>query len=84
MGIVGSLCCLAFVVLLFWNSWEILAIDKESRNFAYHAGALVACVGLLVHATVDFNFHIPSNALVFLLQAALATSVIPIRFERQR
>jgi len=30
--------------------------------------------GLLVHATVDFNFHIPSNALVFLLQAALATS----------
>jgi len=34
----------------------------------------VACFGLLIHATVDFNFHIPSNALIFLLQAALATS----------
>jgi hypothetical protein len=41
-------------------------------------------MGLLVHATVDFNFHIPSNALIFLLQAALATSVIPIPYERQR
>jgi O-antigen ligase len=84
MGLVGGLCGFAFVILLFRNAWKILAIDKESRNFAYHAGALVACMGLLVHATVDFNFHIPSNALIFLLQAALATSVIPIPFERPR
>ncbi|HLJ15268.1 MAG TPA: O-antigen ligase family protein [Bryobacteraceae bacterium] len=76
-GVVGGLCGLAFLVLLFWNSWKILSAEGESRGFAYHAGALVACVGLLVHAGVDFNFHIPSNALIFLLQAALATSVFP-------
>jgi O-antigen ligase len=76
-GVVGGSCGLAFLVLLFWNSWKILSAEGESRGFAYHAGALVACVGLLVHAGVDFNFHIPSNALIFLLQAALATSVFP-------
>jgi O-antigen ligase len=75
-GVIGGLCWLAFLILLFWNGWKILSVEQETRNFAYHAGALVACLGLLVHATVDFNFHIPSNALIFLLQAALATSMI--------
>jgi len=76
-GAIGGLCGLVFLVLLFWMSWKILNVGGDPRNFAYHAGALVACLGLLVHAGVDFNFHIPSNALIFLLQSALATSVFP-------
>ena len=78
MGAIGGLCFLAFLVLLFWTGWKLLAGHQEAKNFPYHAGALVACLGLLVHGTVDFNFHIPSNALIFLLQAALSTSAIPI------
>ena len=73
-GVVGGLCGLSFLVLLAWTGWKNIVAEKEVMNLAYHAGALVACFGLLVHASVDFNFHIPSNALVFLLQAALATS----------
>ena len=73
-GVIGGLCGLAFLVLLAWTGWENIVAEKELMNLAYHAGALVACFGLLIHATVDFNFHIPSNALIFLLQAALATS----------
>ena len=61
----------------FLESWKILNVEGDPRSFAYHAGALVACLGLLVHAGVDFNFHIPSNALIFLLQSALATSAFP-------
>jgi len=76
-GVAGGLCGLAFLALLFWLSWRILNLEGDPRNFAYHAGALVACLGLLVHAGVDFNFHIPSNALIFLLESALATSVFP-------
>lgn len=76
-GAAGGLCGLVFLALLFWMSWKILNIEGDTRSFAYHTGALVACLGLLVHAGVDFNFHIPSNALIFLLQAALATSVFP-------
>ena len=76
-GIIGGLCGLAFILLLVWICWRILSSSTDAQGFAYHAGALVACMGLLVHAGVDFNFHIPSNALIFLLQAALATSAFP-------
>ncbi len=76
-GILGGLCWLAFLILGLWYSWKNIAQDRDKRYLAYHAGAFVACFGLLVHATVDFNFHIPSNALIFLLQAALATTRFP-------
>jgi len=73
-GVVGGLCGLAFQVLLAWTGWRNLNAERDVRILAFHAGAFVACFGLLVHAAVDFNFHIPSNALVFLLQTALATT----------
>ncbi len=76
-GILGGLCWLAFLLLWFWYSWKNIAQDRDKRFLAYHAGAFVACFGLLVHATVDFNFHIPSNALAFLLLTALATTRFP-------
>ena len=39
-----------------------------------HAGAIAAVCGLLLHSLVDFNLHITSNALLFLLQAHLAST----------
>ena len=36
----------------------------------------MACSGFLVHSLVDFNLHIPANALLFLLTAHLATTVV--------
>jgi O-antigen ligase len=76
-GLIGAICGLIFLALLFRTAWKILNVQGDPQGFAYHAGALVACLGLLVHAGVDFNFHIPSNALIFLLQSALATSAFP-------
>ena len=52
---------------------------KKSAGSGLHIGALSACCGLLAHSLVDFNLHIPSNALFFLIQAALATSATPTR-----
>jgi O-antigen ligase len=76
-GVVGGLCGLTFLVLLAWIGWKNLTAERNAMRLAFHVGALVACFGLLVHAIVDFNFHIPSNALVFLLLAGLATSQAP-------
>lgn len=39
-----------------------------------HAGAIAAVYRILLHSFVDFNLDIPSNALLFPLQAYLATS----------
>jgi O-antigen ligase len=83
-GAIGGLCGLAFLILLAWTGWKTIAAERQVMNLAFHAGALVACFGLLVHATVDFNFHIPSNALIFLLQAALATSPAPSSHPQNR
>lgn len=76
-GLVGGACCLAFLIALFWLGWKNLAAPADTTDFAVRLGALAACCGLLVHSLVDFNLHIPSNALIFLLQAAAATSFLP-------
>ena len=76
-GLAGGVFGLAFLVLLAWMGGKNLTAERNVMRLAFHVGALVACFGLLVHAIVDFNFHIPSNALVFLLLAALATSQAP-------
>ena len=79
-GLIGGLCGLIFLVILFWNSWRTLTVEGDPQSFAYHAGALVACLGLLVHAGVDFNFHIPSNALLFFYRRRW----LPLRSRRCR
>lgn len=75
-GLIGALFSLAFIVLLFRFSLANLQSDRDSFTLAVRMGALVACSGLLLHSLVDFNLHIPSNALLFLLLASLATSSI--------
>jgi len=76
-GLIGGICGALFFVLLFRMSWVRFLQAKHSADLAYHIGAFAACCGLLVHSLVDFNLHIPSNAFLFLLQAALATSLTP-------
>lgn len=77
-GIAGGLCCAGFLGVLFFVSLrQLLQIDKPFAA-ALHLSGLVGCSGFLVHSLVDFNLHIPSNALLFLLMAHLATGdVIP-------
>ena len=78
-GLIGGLCGAVFLLLLLWESWARVAGAAHSADLAYHVGAVAACAGLLLHSLVDFNLHIPSNALIFLLQSALATSLLPSR-----
>jgi O-antigen ligase len=79
-GIVGGACCAAFVgTLFFFSLRQLLQTDKPFAA-ALHISGLVACVGFLVHSFVDFNLHIPSNALLFFLMAYLATGeIVPAR-----
>lgn len=73
-GIVGGVCCAWFLGVLFvgaLRSWQ-----TEGNSFAntLRLCGWTACCGLLVHSLVDFNLHIPSNLLLFLLMALLATA----------
>jgi O-antigen ligase len=75
-GLAGGICGLAFIGLLFWRGLTRLRACERRLDRAICAGALTACAGLLLHSLVDFNLHIPANALIFLLLASLATSEI--------
>jgi O-antigen ligase len=73
-GLLGGLCGLAFLWLLYREARKCFLAEQGHFSRALHAGAIAAVCGLLLHSWVDFNLHIPSNALLFLLQAYLATS----------
>lgn len=72
-GIAGGLCCAWFLATLFLHSLKQLFRSDKPFAAALHLSGLVACCGLLVHSLVDFNLHIPGNALFFFLTAHLAT-----------
>jgi O-antigen ligase len=73
-GILGGLCGLTFLWLLFRDARKCFEAEQGHFSRGLHVGAIVALSGILLHTFVDFNLHIPSNALLFLLATYLATS----------
>jgi O-antigen ligase len=75
-GVAGGLCCVWFLgVLVFGSLRRLTELDGSFASILQLSG-LVACLGFLTHSLVDFNLHIPANALLFFLMANLATSQI--------
>jgi O-antigen ligase len=72
-GVLGGLCCAWFLGLLLLDSLRGLAELGSSFGASLNLSGLVGCCGLLIHSLVDFNLHIPANALLFVVAAHLAT-----------
>jgi O-antigen ligase len=75
-GVAGGLCCAWFVAALFLGALSFLQSGDTSFAITLRLCGFTACWGLLVHSLVDFNLHIPSNLLLFLLMSLLATAEI--------
>jgi O-antigen ligase len=75
-GIVGGLCCVWFLGVLLFDSLRRLAQPIGAFASTIQLSGLIACLGFLTHSLVDFNLHIPANALLFFLMANLATTEI--------
>lgn len=75
-GVLGGLCCAWFLGVLLLKSFSLFQQADFSFPAALQLSGTVACAGFLVHALVDFNFHIPSNLWLFFLMAHLATTQI--------
>ncbi|MGH9743699.1 MAG: O-antigen ligase family protein [Candidatus Acidiferrum sp.] len=75
-GLAGGLCCCWFLGVLLFDSRQRLSRSGGSFSAALQLSGLVGCLGFLTHSLVDFNLHIPANALLFFLMANLATSEI--------
>jgi O-antigen ligase len=83
-GVLGGLCCAAFIGLLFIGSLRTVLLVDRPFAACLHLSGLVGCSGFLVHSFVDFNLHIPANALLFFLMAYLATAEIRFPNKRKR
>jgi O-antigen ligase len=76
-GLVGGLCCFWFLAVLLRNGLEGMATTGSSFGSTLHLSGLLACCGILVHSLVDFNLHIPANALLFFVSAHMAAVHFP-------
>jgi len=69
------------IIALYKNGFKKL--NNPSRLVrGITLGAMAGITGILVHSLTDFNLHIPANAILFTVLAALVTSPIPIDSER--
>jgi O-antigen ligase len=73
-GLLGGICGLAFLWILFRQARICYAAEQGHFSRALHAGAMAGLCGILLHTFVDFNLHIPSNSLLFLVMAHLAST----------
>jgi O-antigen ligase len=71
-GIVGAVLALSFVALLFYKALS-RARSRDDFRRGVALAALSGCFAVLVHSFFDFTLHTTSNALLFLVLAALAT-----------
>ena len=71
-GIIGAALALSFVVLLFWKAIS-RARSRDDFRRGLALAAMSGCFAVLVHSFFDFTLHTTSNALLFLVLAALAT-----------
>jgi O-antigen ligase len=72
-GLAGGVLCASFLAALFFISFKQLLQSDKPFPAALHLSGLAACSGFLVHSLVDFNLHIPGNALLFFVMACMAT-----------
>jgi len=81
-GIIGGIIIAWFIVQLF----RAVACGAKSRDPLLRAFALgggAGLFGLLTHSLFDFNLQLPSNALLFLLLAAIVSHIGAVARERQ-
>ena len=71
-GVVGGALAFAFVAILFYRGF-VRARSRDNFRRGIALAALGGCFGVLVHSFFDFTLHTTSNALLFLILAALAT-----------
>ena len=73
-GLLGGLCCAWFLGVLLFGSVRNLAKPSSAFAAVLQLSAWIASLGFLTHSLVDFNLHIPANALLFLLIAHMAST----------
>jgi O-antigen ligase len=73
-GAAGGALIVLSLAVFFRRAFKNLAARRLDEAGWVQLGAAIGCSGLLVHSFVDFNLHIPANAMWFAVSVALATT----------
>ena len=73
-GVLGMLCAVAFLFLVFQNALRHVHRARQNWFSAVTLAAMVGCIALLVHSLFDFNLEIPANAATFAFLTGLASA----------
>lgn len=73
-GTLGGICWLTFIGFLVVYGFKNVSAHQDPVVRSVQLGTFVGCAGLLVHSFVDFNLHIPANALLFFLMSGFAST----------
>jgi len=73
MGLPAAGVIIWFILMFYRAGIKTLTRgDELNRNIAF--GAMAGITAMLVHSLVDFNLHIPANALLFIVLSALVVA----------
>jgi len=90
-GIVGAGIVTSAWLLLFWGvvkTWPFVrgtSSDlgkKRSNKFALVLGASIGLVAILIHSIMDFNMHVPANAIAVVTLMAILSSCLRFATEQ--
>ncbi len=91
-GVVGAVLVGVTWALLAWGvakTWRFvrgstndLGATKNRNKFAFVLGASAGLLAIFVHSGVDFNMHIPANAILAITLMALLSSYLRFATER--
>ncbi len=72
-GVIGFGLIGMAILIAFKNAWNYMRKNHPIRKKAYAIASVMAMTSMLVHAFLDFNFQITSNALLFFVFMGIAT-----------
>jgi O-antigen ligase len=75
-GFVGFLLGAGAGLVFFWNVFRRWRQKRSMFGKCIGAGGLASLVAIAVHSFVDFNLHIPANALLFTVISAITYAAI--------
>ena len=75
MGIIGFTVFIAVVILFFYSTIPKLIRIKDQTAQIIGFCSLSACVSFIIHSFFEFNFHISSNIILFIVCTAITLSI---------
>lgn len=79
-GIVGGILTLWFIGIFVLNVINLWRQDFDPLQAGIALGSAGGVFSLLIHSIFDFNLQIPSNALLFLVLAAVFSQAVSVKY----